>query len=199
MEPAKSYHHGDLHPALLSAAEAILCRDGLPALTLRAVAREAGVSHGAPAHHFKDLSELLSELVAVGFERLAAAMQTACQDQPDKFAAVAEAYLAFAVGNPALFQLMFRVERLHAGHDRLRAARATAFATITEASGIPTEIPAALTPDQLGAITAKICLVQGLAGLAVNGRLAPLFHLAPPGTQPPDLLKLALAQLRPAG
>ena len=77
MEQTKSYHHGALHEALLSAAETILCRDGLAALTLRAIAREAGVSHGAPAHHFKDLSVLLSELVASGFERMTVAMQTA--------------------------------------------------------------------------------------------------------------------------
>ena len=62
MEQAKSYHHGALHEALLSAAETILCRDGLAALTLRAIAREAGVSHGVPAHHFKGLSDLLASL-----------------------------------------------------------------------------------------------------------------------------------------
>src|SRR3989442_8785504 len=50
------YHHGDLHDALLAAAERVLERDGLPGLTLRAVAREAGVSHRAPTHHFGDLT-----------------------------------------------------------------------------------------------------------------------------------------------
>src|SRR5579871_6391833 len=102
MDQEKSYHHGALHEALLKAAETILCRDGLPALTLRAIAREAGVSHGAPAHHFKDLSDLLSELVASGFERLTAVVQAA----GPHFADAAQAYVAFAIGNPALFQLM---------------------------------------------------------------------------------------------
>src|SRR6218665_416206 len=66
-KPETPYHHGDLHVALLRAAQSVLERDGLPGLTLRAVAREAGVSHAAPTHHFGDLTGLLSELAAVGF------------------------------------------------------------------------------------------------------------------------------------
>src|SRR5262245_36388547 len=68
------YHHGDLHEALLKAAEQVLERDGLPGLTLRAVAREAGVSHAAPTHHFGDLTGLLSELAAIGYRQFGAAM-----------------------------------------------------------------------------------------------------------------------------
>ncbi len=64
------YHHGDLHEALLQAAERVLERDGLAGLTLRAVAREAGVSHAAPTHHFGDLTGLLSELAAIGFRQV---------------------------------------------------------------------------------------------------------------------------------
>jgi AcrR family transcriptional regulator len=167
MERAKSYHHGALHEALLSAAETILCRDGLAALTLRAIAREAGVSHGSPSHHFKDLSDLLSELVASGFERMTVAMQTAGHGRTGQFAAAAQAYVAFAIGNAALFQLMFRVERLNAGHERLRAARAGAFAVIAEASAMPA---GELSPRQVGAMTAQWCLVQGFASLAAGTR-----------------------------
>ena len=68
------YHHGDLHDALLQAAERVLERDGLAGLTLRAVAREAGVSHAAPTHHFGDLTGLVSELAAIGFRQFNAAM-----------------------------------------------------------------------------------------------------------------------------
>src|SRR3982751_372137 len=68
------YHHGALRDALLEAAERVLERDGLPGLTLRAVAREAGVSHAAPTHHFGDLTGLLSELAAIGYTRFNAAM-----------------------------------------------------------------------------------------------------------------------------
>src|SRR5260370_31467241 len=63
------YHHGALRDALLEAAERVLERDGLAGLTLRAVAREAGVSHAAPTHHFGDLTGLVSELAAIGFRQ----------------------------------------------------------------------------------------------------------------------------------
>src|ERR1700689_4425605 len=73
---AAPYHHGALHGALLEAAERVLERDGLAGLTLRAVAREAGVSHAAPTHHFGDLTGLVSELAAIGFQQFNAAMAT---------------------------------------------------------------------------------------------------------------------------
>ena len=75
-----SYHHGSLREALLQAAERILERDGIKGLTLRAAAREAGVSHAAPKNHFGDLSGLLSELAAVGFERFVATLQAGVRD-----------------------------------------------------------------------------------------------------------------------
>src|SRR5471030_148101 len=75
---AAPYHHGALHDALLEAAERVLERDGLAGLTLRAVAREAGVSHAAPTHHFGDLTGLVSELAAIGFRQFNAAMAAAC-------------------------------------------------------------------------------------------------------------------------
>ena len=90
------YHHGDLREALLRTAEAMLERDGLAKLTLRAVAREAGVSHAAPSHHFSDLAGLLSALAAVGFRRFAAQMQAAGQSaagQAERGIALASAYL----------------------------------------------------------------------------------------------------------
>src|SRR3954453_9265896 len=71
------YHHGALRDALLKAAERVLERDGLAGLTLRAGAREAGVSHAAPTHHFGDLTGLLSELAAIGFRMFNAAMAAA--------------------------------------------------------------------------------------------------------------------------
>src|SRR5947199_7172844 len=71
------YHHGDLREALLKAAERVLERDGLAGLTLRAVAREAGVSHAAPTHHFGDLTGLVSELAAIGFRQFNATLKAA--------------------------------------------------------------------------------------------------------------------------
>ncbi len=76
------YHHGDLHGALLKAAKRVAEREGINGLTAAgafAVAREAGVSHAAPAHHFGDVTGLLSELAALGFQKFSAALgEAAC-------------------------------------------------------------------------------------------------------------------------
>src|SRR6266699_3781307 len=93
------YHHGALRDALLKAAERVLERDGLAGLTLRAVAREAGVSHAAPTHHFGDLAGLVSELAAIGFRQFNAAMAAAgaTGTMPiEKAMARAKAYVAYA-------------------------------------------------------------------------------------------------------
>src|SRR3954464_3656069 len=105
------YHHGALREALLQAAERGLERDGLAGLTLRAVAREAGVSHAAPTHHFGDLTGLLSELAAVGFRMFNAAMAVANASETHpmmKGMASAKAYVAFAQAHPGMYGLMFR-------------------------------------------------------------------------------------------
>src|SRR5438876_1228365 len=107
----QSYHHGDLHDALLKAAEKVLERDGVQGLTLRAAAREAGVSHAAPTHHFGDMTGLLSELAAVGFRRFSTALRDAASRQNSAMArldAMGMAYVAFARKYPGLFMLMFR-------------------------------------------------------------------------------------------
>ena len=100
---------------MLKAAEKVLERDGLPGLTLRAVAREAGVSHAAPTHHFGDLTGLVSELAAIGFRQFNAAMAAAgSMPAPmlEKAMARAKAYVAYARAHPGMYGLMFRTERL---------------------------------------------------------------------------------------
>lgn len=115
---APTYHHGDLRRALLHATGAVLEADGLERFTLREVARRAGVSHGAPAHHFGDVRGLLSEFTAESFAELAATMQRnrerASADAFDQLAAVGAAYIEYALANRARFQLMFRSDRLDA-------------------------------------------------------------------------------------
>ena len=190
MEQPKPYHHGALREALLTAAESILRRDGLPALTLRAIAREADVSHGAPGHHFKDLSELLSELAAVGFERLASMMQRLSPTEPNWGIAASHAYVAFAIDNPGLFSLMFRGERLNADNPRLRAARENVFGVLEAFGNSPGIVR---DRNRLGAMTAQWCLLHGYAVLAIDGRLARLMAIAPHGTDTMGLLDFALA------
>ena len=74
------YHHGNLKQALLDAAEALLRREGVGGLSLRAAAAEVGVSHAAPKNHFGDLRGLQSELAASGFRRLAVEMRAALDE-----------------------------------------------------------------------------------------------------------------------
>jgi AcrR family transcriptional regulator len=129
------YHHGDLREALLEAAEALLREEGLAGLTLRACARRAGVSHAAPKHHFADVSTLLSEVAARGFERLTAALETAAEgagpDPGRRFSAAARTYVTFARQHPAHFRLMFRSDALDVCHGTLAAASARTFAELT--------------------------------------------------------------------
>ena len=110
---AKPYHHGDLRRALLHAAEAVLEREGPSALSLRAVAREAGVSPAAPYHHFKDKSELLSAVAAEGFSQLHDAMAAGitAASAGDKCRSIGVAYVEFAQANPALYRVMYDCAR----------------------------------------------------------------------------------------
>lgn len=111
---SKRYHHGDLRRALVEAAERILENEGPSALSLRAVAREAGVSAAAPYHHFKDKNELLAAIAQEGFEHLAEAMRAGAEDEGDPRArlnALGVAYVCFARNNPALYTLMYSSAR----------------------------------------------------------------------------------------
>ena len=106
-----AYHHGNLHEALLEAARALLAESGVEGLSLRKVAKAAGVSATAPYSHFRDKQALLAELAAEGFDELADSMESqaasAGDDTRQRLAGLARGYVAFATQNPALFQLMF--------------------------------------------------------------------------------------------
>ncbi len=125
-ETPRPYHHGTLPQALLEAAEAVLRRDGIGGLTLRSIAREAGVSHTAPQHHFGDTAGVLSELAVIGNLRLAASMAESAegiQDVAARRMAIARGYLRFAVKNPDLMRLMARNDMLDSARPSLVEAR----------------------------------------------------------------------------
>ncbi len=188
------YHHGALREALLEAAEKLLREEGLSALTLRAIARAAGVSHGAPAHHFEDLSALLSELAAVGFRRLVDQLAAARETRGKVSFPLPKAYLSFAMANRELFALMFREERLDARRPSLLEARAAAIALLSQSLGVKAHGTPAGGPSlkELGAMTASWSLTHGFTVLAIDGRLAPLLRAAPSGTAAETLLEAAL-------
>ena len=107
---ARGYHHGDLRNGLLEAARTILEEESLSALTLRAVARKAGVSHAAPYRHFSNHEALLVELSIEGFEELREAITDAAKAQgseSDRIATIGAAYMRFVAQRPALARLMF--------------------------------------------------------------------------------------------
>lgn len=196
------YHHGDLRTALLEMAEAILVRDGIQGLTLRAAARAVNVTHAAPMHHFGDLTGLLSELAAIGFRRFTDALRRAvdaAQPEPRaRLLAMGRAYVEFAYKNPAIFMLMFRGERLDYNRPALRDGLAAASLMLAEA--IHSRLGDGATPasplTKLGAMAAVWAEVHGFAILLIDGRLDPLLAQLPPGQGVGALLDAALARFR---
>jgi len=191
------YHHGDLHDALLQAAERVLERDGISGLTLRAVAREAGVSHAAPTHHFGDLTGLLSELAAIGFRRFNEAMVAARATDTlpmMKAMAGAKAYVAYAQARPGMYGLMFRNERLDMTRPSLHEAATASFEGLASSVGagrhqrLTGEALETLTLDQAAAIARNWSLVHGFTMLLLDGRLKDILHRLPEGTTPDQLL-----------
>src|SRR5512139_3130354 len=192
------YHHGALRDALLQTAERVLERDGLAGLTLRAVAREAGVSHAAPTHHFGDLTGLVSELAAIGFRQFNTAMASACDAESSplkRMLARPKAYVAYAQAHPGMYGLMFRTERLDYSRPSLREAAEVSFAGLANAIGAMRQEQIAgdmLTLDQAAAIARAWSMVHGFTMLLLDGRLADIMHRLPEGTTPEQLLEAIL-------
>ena len=110
---SRPYHHGDLGRALVDAARRLLEAEGPSALSLRAVAREAGVSPAAPYHHFKDKAELLDAVAQQGWDMLGEQMREAKAGATGmhKLTAMGIAYVCFARENPALYHVMYDAAR----------------------------------------------------------------------------------------
>jgi AcrR family transcriptional regulator len=156
----RGYHHGDLRNGLLEAARSILEEESLSALTLRAVARKAGVSHAAPYRHFPNHEALLVELSLEGFDELREALAEAAKAQgseSDKIATIGAAYMRFVAQRPALARLMFGSQLPNRDQ----------FPTLgLKADSIGAEIGAALHDSALG--LAVWASVHGLAMLVLE-------------------------------
>jgi len=171
----RPYHHGDLRAALLTAAEAELIDKGADAFSLRGTAKRAGVSHAAPAHHFRDSNALLDALAAAGFSRLTAAMRDEqAQAGPDKAAQMAAAgvgYVRFALANPELLQLMFGTARR--GDDpELRRNSEAAFSMMVNGVGAMRGRDALRGEAGWRDVAACWSMVHGYAQLAIAGKMA---------------------------
>jgi AcrR family transcriptional regulator len=150
------YHHGDLRGAILLAAGSLVEKQGVAALSVRAAARRAGVSHNAPYRHFPDRDSLLAALAGQGFAQLADALQGRSGRE------MGEAYVGFALANPQRYRLMFGgLLRLDA-YPELRASAQAAHAALEQAfsgQGV----------DPAKAAAAAWALVHGLAMLLLDG------------------------------
>jgi AcrR family transcriptional regulator len=178
-EPAKAaYHHGDLRDSLLTAAEQALAELPLQQVSLREIARRAGVSHAAPKHHFASLGQLLGEVAARGYDRfvesLGQAADRATDQSPNaRLTAMARAYLRFAVDNPAVYGLMFG-KREHAVETTPHLATAMLAAWTQLENQVADLVGPARAP--YGAVTVW-ANVHGLAMLRLERKLPP--HVSP--------------------
>jgi AcrR family transcriptional regulator len=164
---AAPYHHGDLRAACVRAALEILEQGGSSELSLRAVARRAGVAASAPYRHFADREALLSAVAAVGYRELAEHLVTAHPEPstPDDLAAVAVGYVQFALRRPGLFRVMFGEPCDRDSEERVAATEAiAAYVTGIARRAFPGADPEAMS-------TALWALVHGLALLHLDRKL----------------------------
>src|SRR3954465_12013389 len=117
-----SYHHGDLRRALLQAASEAITENGVATLSMRDLARRAGVSHAAPNHHFGDKAGLLTAFATDGFDQLGKALGTS-RLASNSFLELGVAYVGFGVTRRAEFEVMFRPDLSRADDPALLAAR----------------------------------------------------------------------------
>jgi AcrR family transcriptional regulator len=188
--PPRAYHHGDLRRALLDAAKTLLLEGGPDALTLRAVARAAGVSQTAPYRHFHDRAALVAAVAEDGFRRLHATLVAAARAPAETLGeapstergglqAVAMAYVRFALEHPADYRVMFGAEAARLGapgaapsHAAFGEARRAVFDLLR--GGISALQSHGLVRDgDVGAMAlTSWALVHGLVMLALDGQLA---------------------------
>jgi AcrR family transcriptional regulator len=166
-QAAASYHHGDLPAALRGAAESILLARGAADVSLREVARAAGVSHAAPYRHFASREALLASLAAAGFERLKATLVACASRQPrERLIRLGEAYVGFAIAEPAMFRLMFGPELAKPAFPELKAAADQTLAVLRDAL-----VALGASPPATGEAISAWALVHGLAELILDDRI----------------------------
>lgn len=173
----RPYHHGNLKAELVRTGIALLEEEGLPALTLRAIAARAGVSHAAPRNHFKSLRDLLTAIATEGFRLHAAAMRAGLPPDAPREArlhAAMEGYARFAREHPALFALMFSPRDCDMYDPDLLAASAASYAILADIAR-DLDWDKADLPDAQGRTETMLwSFVHGHAVLAATGLLGGL-------------------------
>ena len=192
MSAAPSYHHGTLRSALLEDANVLLNETGQEALSLRALARRAGVSPRAPYRHFLDKEALLTALAAEAFTAFGTALAAAdlAAEPGRELEAQAIAYVRFALEAPGRFQLMFGPRRV-VGNEGLTAAKEAAFGVLQAR----VDLMAAPGDDNRAHAVGYWALAHGLAVLFLDGRVRDELD----GTDDEIMRRVAGATLRFAG
>ena len=172
-----SYHHGALREALIEAALATIEDTGPRGLTIREVARRAGVSHAAPYRHFSDKDELILAVVERGFELLEReterARNAAGEEPLAQFAASGEAYLDFAMRYPAYYRVMFSGDLLNSkGDETLQHTSNLAFDRMVEDIRIAQALGVVREGDPVLQAMAIVSTVHGFISLSNDNRLA---------------------------
>jgi AcrR family transcriptional regulator len=172
----RGYHHGDLRRALLDAARAELHAVGHRALSLRSVARRAGVSHAAAYHHFKDKGALLLTIALEGFDHLdrcmAEAMEAAGADPLDRLVAAGLGYMRMAADDPTAYDLMFNGCEGVSLTDDEQARSRRSFERLLNAVASVRQAVARNEGDVLQDALVQWEMVHGLAMLSRSGQLA---------------------------
>jgi AcrR family transcriptional regulator len=166
----RPYHHGNLRMALLEQAERTLRERGAADLSLRGLAREVGVSHGAPRRHFADRQALLDALAEAGFARLGADLRRAAEragaDFEARLRASATAYVRFATRDAALLELMFAGKH-SSGPIDVAAERAFAVMLALIEQGQEAGAIETGPPERVGLVL--FATLQGIAALVAVG------------------------------
>ncbi|GAB3863614.1 TetR/AcrR family transcriptional regulator [Nocardioides maradonensis] len=176
MSDAKPYHHGSLRADVIAAAVAEVEAVGAAAVSLREIARRAGVSHAAPMHHFGDKTGLFTAIATDGFRQAAAAIAPRAQGRFG-FLDGGTAYVEWAISNPGHFEVMYRPGLYRTDDPELVEAKEAAFAVL-DGSG------AALAEewgieDAGGLVLAGWSMAHGFATLLLAGNLDDLVDLGP--------------------
>jgi AcrR family transcriptional regulator len=170
-----AYHHGDLRRTLLDVAFAHVERHGVDTLSLREVARQAGVSHAAPYRHFPTRDALIAAMAEEGFARLRQMLIEATRDEPDalvRFRAQGEAFIRFASTHPAHYRVMFsRQVPSRAGHPALAAAGQAAMRELVDVIAACQKAGQLRRGNPERMAIAAWAIVHGMATLIVDGQL----------------------------
>ena len=171
----RKYHHGDLRAALLRAGEEELAEKGCAGFSLRGTAKRAGVSHAAPAYHFRDVQELRTALAAHGFERLSAAMRSeqgaAAPDPYAQLIAAAIGYFRFGFENPALLNLMFETKGLDEQDPDLKQSAVDVVGIFAECVSALQRVSALSSSQERTLVAAVWSAVHGFTSIAFSSRL----------------------------